>query len=254
MLRGEQTGEAAGTSISSPYGASNVLQAPMVPPYCVVLVLAPHQVVYLADEGADLTAPLAAVFSALAPGGEVSVLSSSSDSSSVKMALLLAGLVDVAAAASGEGQGMSAKKPQWEVGAAAAVSVKAAPVGVTTWKLDAGDVADDELVDEDALLDDGLLTAAKKPAAPSSDSNDDCGPGGAGTKKRACKNCTCGRAEQEASGAAPVMTDEELKASVSSCGNCYKGDAFRCSGCPFLGLPAFEPGQEKVMLKVAQDA
>ena len=83
--------------------------------------------------------------------------------------------------------------------------------------------------------------------------------GGAGceTKKRACKNCSCGRAEMEEGGkeggkgvVLPVMTEEELKESVSSCGNCYKGDAFRCGGCPFLGKPAFEPGQEKLVIKL----
>ncbi|EZG45751.1 anamorsin [Gregarina niphandrodes] len=51
-----------------------------------------------------------------------------------------------------------------------------------------------------------------------------CGPPG---KRKACANCNCGRKE-----------DGVVK---SACGSCHLGDPFRCSTCPYLGQPAFDP-------------
>jgi hypothetical protein len=66
-----------------------------------------------------------------------------------------------------------------------------------------------------------------------------------GAGKKACKNCSCGRAEAEAAGAAPVkLTQEMLDNPTTNCGSCSLGDAFRCAGCPYRGLPAFEQGKK----------
>ncbi|MCL4163435.1 UNVERIFIED_CONTAM: hypothetical protein GTU68_060036, partial [Idotea baltica] len=61
------------------------------------------------------------------------------------------------------------------------------------------------------------------------------------TKKKACKNCSCGRKQQE---------QGELPADMptSACGNCYLGDAFRCSSCPYKGLPAFTSNDNVVKI------
>ncbi|KAJ1606872.1 hypothetical protein OIY81_2400 [Cryptosporidium canis] len=72
------------------------------------------------------------------------------------------------------------------------------------------------------------------------------------SKERACKNCNCGRADLEKEigvEAARKVYQEKVETGTarSSCGSCYLGDAFRCSGCPYRGMPAFQPG-EKVLL------
>lgn len=164
-------------------------------------------------------------------------------------------------------------KPSWEVGAKSTLLKKpkapagptpvpssAFPVGASVddrkekaWVLHPGMEGDDELMNEDDLL----TEDDKRPsAAPLGEA--DCNT----SSKKACKNCSCGRAEMEtaeetkdqASGVklTPVQLMEG-PAAPSACGNCYLGDAFRCGGCPYKGLPAFEPGSKVLLADLTAD-
>jgi len=99
---------------------------------------------------------------------------------------------------------------------------------------------DIEFIDDDALLDneeEKVVIAATK--------IDDCELGEGGVRK-ACKNCVCGRAEAE-----KVDTSAPPK---SGCGSCGLGDAFRCSTCPYRGLPAFKPEEKAKIVLSANGA
>jgi hypothetical protein len=69
------------------------------------------------------------------------------------------------------------------------------------------------------------------------------------TKPKACKNCRCGRADEE-----NKQKNENVVPNMKpECGKCYLGDAYRCGGCPYRGMPAFEPG-DKIEIKNIQIA
>lgn len=137
---------------------------------------------------------------------------------------------------------VTAFKPNFEVGSSLNLSyskpaeIKSNEDVSNVWKLSASDALDEnELIDSDLLLDEDDL---KKPDLASLK------VGCEGTKKRkACKNCTCGLAEELEAEAKPIITTT----SNSACGSCYLGDAFRCASCPYLGMPAFKPGERVIL-------
>lgn len=124
------------------------------------------------------------------------------------------------------------KKASWSVGSSFSLkkTVKTVP------KIQIDDELD--LIDEDNLLSEEDL---KKPQLPQ------VGDCEVGKTRKACKNCICGRAEEEAKVLKLGLTTDQINNPQSACGNCGLGDAFRCSTCPYKGLAPFKLG-EKVSL------
>lgn len=181
----------------------------------------------------------------LKPGGTLFVEEPQLQSEKAEMEkdIVLSGFIN-SQECSGHADGViavRAEKPRWETGVSFSLKkTKQGSEGVSMVKLPAFD-ADDEydLIDEDSLLTEEDL---KKPDLPKAD---DCEVGKSGRK--ACKNCTCGRAEMETSGKLSLSMEELDTPAQSACGNCGLGDAFRCSTCPYKGMPPFKPG-EKITL------
>jgi len=134
--------------------------------------------------------------------------------------------------------------------------------GVGTNHYDLGERDDgDELIDEDGLLSEDDL---KRPFQPPLK----CQPESSKKRRRPCKDCTCGLATQleaedqarRAKAAEDLNTlklksedlndelDFTVKGKTGSCNSCSLGDAFRCSSCPYIGLPPFNPGEEVKIL------
>ncbi|XP_004505732.1 anamorsin homolog [Cicer arietinum] len=150
--------------------------------------------------------------------------------------LLLAGFSEIQALQSpvpsgGKSSAIKAKKPSWKVGSSFALK----KVAKSSPKVQID--VDSDLIDENSLLSEEDL---KKPQLPSGDCE-------IGTTRKACKNCSCGRAEEEEKVLKLGLTAEQIDNPQSACGSCGLGDAFRCSTCPYKGLPAFKMG-EKVTL------
>lgn len=135
---------------------------------------------------------------------------------------------------------VTANKPNHEVGASRLLSFAkpaAVPAPASVWTLD--DLEDDTV----ELLDDKTLLSEEDLVKPDPTSLRVCGTTG---KRKACKDCSCGLREELDAG-----NEVKKKDFTSSCGSCYLGDAFRCGSCPYLGMPAFNPG-DKITLSDRQ--
>jgi len=215
---------------------------------------------------------VAGLHALLAPGGSLTITQAAASPDKVRSSLVMAGLTQATTpepvppgaegleetrAKLGLDDGSSvniytctATKPTFEIGASRTLSFAKKPSvpapapaplppagGSSLWTLE--DLDDDtvELVDDEALLD------AADQVKPDPASLRVCGTTG---KRKACKDCSCGLREELSEGKEPTT-----RSFTSSCGSCYLGDAFRCASCPYLGMPAFKPG-EKIQLSDRQ--
>lgn len=214
---------------------------------------------------------LANFFDLLQPGGRVGIVvvlkkgGGEEDSSSAMMhkevskRLTLEGFEDVVVSEQTSVSGtratkVSGRKPKWERGVTFSLGEKKTKKTLVSkasaWEED--DDERDEMIDEDALL------TEKDKAKPTEGEGVGCPP-----TRKPCKDCTCGRKEEEemkenATPASSVVkmdlendpNDETFK---SACGNCALGDAFRCAGCPYLGQPAFKENDEENKVVMLDD-
>jgi SAM-dependent methyltransferase len=178
----------------------------------------------------------------LKPGGEIVIHQTSADAkettkSSLERKLLVAGFSDIEVVQMAELQSfgrikakqIKAKKPTWKLGSSFSLKkpVKSLPKVLIDDDMD--------LIDEDSLLSEEDL---KKPQLPP------VGDCEVGSTRKACKNCSCGRAEEEEKVKKLGITMDQLENPQSACGSCGLGDAFRCGTCPYKGLPPFKLGQK----------
>ncbi|XP_072377389.1 anamorsin homolog [Diabrotica undecimpunctata] len=169
------------------------------------------------------------IFKFLVPGGHI-VITQISNKEETKLNLIMKGFMNVKI----YDNCVVASKPSFKSRSSA--QIKLPPkANQAVWKLDD---ADDETIDPDDLLDEDDL---QKPDLASLRV---CGTTG---KRKACKDCSCGLADELVQEASEKKIIDTKDAPKSSCGSCYLGDAFRCATCPYLGMPAFKPG-EKIQL------
>ncbi|CAG9863241.1 unnamed protein product [Phyllotreta striolata] len=172
------------------------------------------------------------ILKSLTNGGKI-IITNVPDKEKIKLELITKGFMNVTTF----DDYITADKPNFASGSTVQLKLpkKAVP---PVWKLDDDLDGDEETIDPNELLDEDDLQK------PDPSSLKVCSTTG---KRKACKDCSCGLADELAMEAKLGKVVDTKDAPKSSCGSCYLGDAFRCATCPYLGMPAFKPG-EKIQL------
>ncbi|CAG9529685.1 unnamed protein product [Cercopithifilaria johnstoni] len=204
-----------------------------------------YDAVIIVTFGAALERLLQLAFLAAKPNSTVRVIVRNDDEAKVLREIKLAGFLHAMKVHNDVWRAYDCEKPNVTVGATVPLKLSPSNKKANIWNID---VNDDDLIDEDALLQEEDYA---KPTTAMAKENlkGNFNSSGEVKKRRPCKNCTCGLAE--------IIESEKVTAQIkpdkSSCGNCGLGDAFRCSTCPYWGLPPFKPGESGIKLETVDD-
>ncbi|VDM19663.1 unnamed protein product [Wuchereria bancrofti] len=201
-----------------------------------------YDAIIIVTFGSALERLLRSAFLLARPNSAVKVIVRNVDEAKVLREIKLAGFLRVMKVDNNVWEAYDCEKPNVSVGATVPLKLPHSNKKSNVWNIK---VMDDDLIDEDTLL------KEEDYAKPIKESHEEkLNFSGELKKRRPCKNCTCGLAEMVES----EKVAAQLKTDKSSCGNCGLGDAFRCSTCPYWGLPPFKPGEEgRIKLETIND-
>jgi hypothetical protein len=197
----------------------------------------------------NLSDLLSQLLSGLSPLGMLHFLHISSELQTLRSELILGGFTVLSA----DNGLITAQKPGYVPGTSFSLKTKSLNRTAAKKALWTSSSPSSPMIDAESLL----TPADKARPVPT------CEPVSVSTprRKKACKGCTCGLAELEEEeqktskvvlldgsidGEARVVAQDEKQRLInaakaapkatSSCGSCFLGDAFRCAGCPYLGI------------------